>query len=271
MDYVLYVDDTAFIKQGNSKVLDDEIVTIVGCLVAEPNVEALKGEVEKLLKDLKKKYNASEFHFTDIFNRKNGFENLDSMDSLMYMAHFASLVIAFDIQIIVQTITKSNLEKLQGLFSLYDILIEQNGLSLKENKKYEEYALHLNISKANKFLKEYDEEDRISKVICDEGIMKDGASVKLKNFFGGDLPLSFASSSKEKNLQVADFCAWGLSRTKQTLGKAQGKEMKPFERNIMEILENMLDNYVGIEKVVSNVENGINVDETMENLSKEDE
>ena len=50
MEYVLYVDDTAFVKQGNSKNLDDEIVSIVGCLVAKPNVSALENEISKLSK-----------------------------------------------------------------------------------------------------------------------------------------------------------------------------------------------------------------------------
>lgn len=270
MEYVLYVDDTAFVKQGNSKNLDDEIVSIVGCLVAKPNVSALENEISKLSKELKDKYDVSEFHFTDMFNRRNGFEKLESMDSLMYMAHFAALVQAFDISIITQTITKSNLKKYKSLFDLYDIVIDKNNFAPKDNKRSEEYGLLLNITKANKFLKEYDEKDYISKVVCDEGIMRDGADVNLKYLYEQGLPISFKSSAKEKNLQVADFCAWGLSRTKQTMGKSQGKAMKPFELNIMRILENIVENYVNIDTVVSDVENGINIDKTIEEFSKDE-
>lgn len=270
MEYVLYVDDTAFVKQGNSKNLDDEIVSIVGCLVAKPNVPALENEISNLSKELKDKYDVSEFHFTDMFNRRNGFEKLESMDSLMYMAHFAALVQAFDISIITQTITKSNLKKYKSLFDLYDIVIDKNNFAPKDNKRAEEYGLLLNITKANKFLKEYDEKDYISKVVCDEGIMRDGADVNLKYLYEEGLPICFKSSAKEKNLQVADFCAWGLSRTKQTMGKSQGKAMKPFELNIMRILENIVENYVNIDTVVSDVENGINIDKTIEEIAKDE-
>lgn len=269
MDYFLFVDDTAFQKTGKSQTLQNEIVSMVGLLVAVPNILALDGEVEKVKQDLLEHYNKSEFHFTDMFNRTNGFENLDSIDSLSYMNAFSTLVSEFEIPIITQTITKPMLEKHKSLFKLYDNIIEKNNFSTKYMKRFEEYGLFLNISLATKFLKEDDENDQIVAVVCDEGIMKNGSKVELSGLLGYDLPIYFCSSENENILQVADYCAWGLSRTKQTLCKSQQTKMKPFEQHVLEIFQNIVPNFVNIESVVTNAENGIVIDSVMQEIEKD--
>lgn len=269
MDYFLYVDDTAFQKTGKSNTLQDEIVSMVGALVAVPNILMLNDEIVKIKQDLKNKYEKNEFHFTDMFNRTNGFEKLESLDSLAYMGAFSFLVSEFEIPIITQTITKPLLAKQKELFEIYDKIIELNGFSTKDMKRFEEYGLFLNISLATKFLKEDDENDQIVAVVCDEGIMKNGADVKLKGLLGYDLPIYFRSSENENILQLSDFCAWGLSRTKQTICKSQKTKMKPFEQCIMEIMEPIVPNFVNIDSVSTNVENGIVIDDEMKKIEEE--
>ncbi len=269
MDYFLYVDDTAFQKTGKSNTLQDEIVSMVGALVAVPNILMLNDEIVKIKQDLKNKYDKNEFHFTDMFNRTNGFEKLESLDSLAYMGAFSFLVSEFEIPIITQTITKPLLAKQKELFEIYDKIIELNGFSTKDMKRFEEYGLFLNISLATKFLKEDDENDQIVAVVCDEGIMKNGADVKLKGLLGYDLPIYFRSSENENILQLADFCAWALSRTKQTICKSQKTKMKPFEQCIMEIMEPIVPNFVNIDSVSTNVENGIVIDDEMKKIEEE--
>lgn len=45
------------------------------------------------------------------------------------------------------------------------------------------------------------------------------------------------------------FGAWSLSRTKQSLDKANGGAMKDFERNVLYILSDIAHNYVNIDKI----------------------
>lgn len=113
MQYLLFVDDTGFNKNKNSRKLNDEKISMVGCLVPAGEIEQLAGELNFHLSELKELYNADEYHFTDICNHKNQFEGIDGYDALSMIQLFAEIIKEYDIKIVTQTITGEILEKKQ--------------------------------------------------------------------------------------------------------------------------------------------------------------
>lgn len=268
MQYLLFVDDTGFNKNKNSRKLNDEKISMVGCLVPAGEIEQLAGELNFHLSELKELYNADEYHFTDICNHKNQFEGIDGYDALSMIQLFAEIIKEYDIKIVTQTITGEILEKNNDLISEVDKIAAKCGLSnTSEAQKNESRALILNILNAKKYVESLSGDNEIAAVFCDEGLRKNNAETKIK-LGGKDVEIDFCSSKEFPYLQVADFAAWALTRSKLNLEKSQNKEMKDFDLMTMKILEDIVPNYINIEAVSTNAGYGINVDKTFDEIIK---
>ena len=267
MGYFLFVDDTDFNKDDRSKVLSNEQVSMVGCLIHKDKILEVKDYLEDLLEELRAKCNAEEFHFTEIYNRKNAFKNLTSEDVLNFLQCFVNLIVDFDIKFVVQTITNEFLQKNKNYLQLLDTVLEMINLTSSGKAKYETYALFLDIVHAKNYVYSVDKNTDILAVCCDEGIRPAGFST-FKNLSDKSTPICFESSKNEALLQIADFAAWTLSRTKQTLNKSQHIKMKDFEQKVMQILEPIQTNYVNVDTATTNVNCGLDYDETYEDLSR---
>lgn len=268
MQYLLFVDDTGFNKNKNSRKLNDEMISMVGCLVAVDKIQDLANELNFQLSELKELYDADEYHFTDICNHKNQFEGIDGYDALSMIQLFAEIIKEYDIKIVTQTITSEMLEKKDDLIAGVDAIARECGFSsTSEAQKNESRALILNILDAKKYVESLSGNNEIAAVFCDEGLRKNNAETKIK-LGGKDVEIDFCSSKEFPYLQVPDFAAWALTRSKLNLEKSQNKEMKDFDLMTMKILEDIVPNYINIEAVSTNAGYGINVDKTFDEIIK---
>ena len=265
MQYFLFVDDTNFNKNGKSKILAEEKATMVGCLVSLEKVVELKQEISSLQDYLYTLTGEEEFHFTDIYNRRGVFKGLEANAVLGILNSFAELINKYDIKIITQTITEEFLNKQENYTIELDRLINILKINNNGNYRYEAYALITNILRANHYTIKQDGQSRIVAVCCDEGLKKAGTGMKLP-ISSGTVDLCFESSKDEECLQIADYAAWALSRIKQTLNKSQHTQMKEFEQCVLSILTTIQDKYVNLPKTVTNVNNGLDIDEEYNKL-----
>ena len=75
--FVLYMDDTGFnAHEKTSKVLQQEKGSFVGLLVSKEQEAWLECVIADLCDNLRRRFNADEFHFTDLYFRKKPFENI---------------------------------------------------------------------------------------------------------------------------------------------------------------------------------------------------
>lgn len=261
MDYILYVDDTGFSKDKNSARLNDEMATMVGCLIPKDRECAIADEVFDQADDLKKYYGADEFHFTDIYNRTKQFKGINGDDVLSMIDVFADIVKSYDIKYISQTITGKMLKTYPKLFAGLDTIADEINLPHTERERKESFALILNIIHGERYVRSLDPSNRIVQVYVDEGIKKAGERAEIEIDRKHFLPIYFVSSARTKMLQLADFGAWSLSRTKQSLDKAKGGAMKDFERNVLYILSDIAHNYVNIDRISVDPNNVPNLDD----------
>lgn len=269
MKYYLFIDDTSFRKGTSSLVLNNEKVSMVSCLIPENHYPKVQSELSQLLNRLENDYQVDEFHFTDLYNRNGKFKgkDVDPNDTLLYIYRFASMVRKYNIKIITQTITEELTNQNPLLISFIDKIADNLSLPKDNLAQNEARGLILNIIRAKKYINENDNGE-ILEVHCDEGLRKAGTQVELPGLFQNSLPIFFNSSAKDTPLQIADFVAWSLSRTKQTLAKSQNSKMKEFEEQVLSILSCIVNNYVNIDKVETNTENGINIDTTYTKIIK---
>ena len=271
MKYYLFIDDTNFEKNKKSSVLNSEKISMVGFLLPEDKFMPVAYDLRDSLEELKTEYNADEFHFTDIYNRKHDFQGINSDDVLSMIACFSDIVDYHDLKFVVQTINDKNYSKIQE-FTDETFLNQMKELGFpinNQNNIYEEYALMMCIARAEKYIKNLDSKNTLIQVYCDEGLLEKGKKVILQNAEKLNLPLYFESSKDLPYLQIADFGAWALSRTKNTLDKASGTQMKEFEQKVMSLLEPLAKRYVNIQTISENVESGIDYDQTYKNLTNE--
>lgn len=269
MKYYLFMDDTSFKKGASSQRLSDEKVSMVSYLIPEENYPKVQNELTALLNRLQNDYQVDEFHFTDLYNRNGKFKgkDVDPDDTISYIYNFASMVRKYKIKIITQTITEELADNNPLLISLVDKIASNLNLPKDDIGQNEARGLILNIIQAKKYITE-NGGGEICEVHCDEGLRKAGTKVELPGLFPNALPILFNSSAKDTPLQLADFAAWSLSRTKQTLAKSQGTEMKEFEQKVLSVLSYIANSYVNIDKVETDTENGINIDSTYAKITK---
>lgn len=271
MKYYLFIDDTNFEKNKKSSVLNSEKISMVGFLLPEDKFMPVAYDLRDSLEELKTEYNADEFHFTDIYNRKHDFQGINSDDVLSMIACFSDIVDYHDLKFVVQTINDKNYSKIQE-FTDETFLNQMKELGFpinNQNNIYEEYALMMCIARAEKYIKNLDSKNTLIQVYCDEGLLEKGKKIILQNAEKLNLPLYFEPSKDLPYLQIADFGAWALSRTKNTLDKASGTQMKEFEQKVMSLLEPLAKRYVNIQTISENVESGIDYDQMYKNLTNE--
>lgn len=268
MEYLLFVDDTNFNKNKKSNILNNEIVSMAGCLISTNEIENVVGDLNFHLDDLKELYGADEFHFTDIYNRKKAFKGIDLDDTLSMIAVFAEIVDQYDLDLFVQTINKDFLDKNAGFCRVLDIVLNNIGLEKAHDlEKYEAYGLIMLLLKANQYIKAKDPNNKIVAVFCDEGIKPSGSAIDFE-LSGENIPISFESSKNILPLQIADFVAWSLSRTKQALDKQSDGQMKGYEQEVLIELQPIVSHFVGAESEKVDLSQNFNYDDIYNKLLK---
>jgi len=250
MDYVLYLDDTSCNPRSKFVTENGERVSIVGCLIPFEKYFQVLNEISNQLKMLDLYYNADEFHFCDIYNRRGDFVNNEEEDTISMIEVFSDIVRGFDIKLITATIKISDLENNPEFIEETYSIAKQNGFYLKGNHLEEACAFFQNIFNAKKYLDRLGNGDKIRRVYCDEGLKKAGTQFYINNLYPYPLQVSFNRSDSSPMLQLADFAAWSLTRMKHSVDKKNNcAAINPFERKVVNILRRCLKNYVYISNI----------------------
>lgn len=159
----------------------------------------------------------SEFHFTDLYNKRGPWKNCKNSENLKFLETFAQFYRNHQWPVIVQTIDDRTLrdhkiEKFNTKIGKLD-LTKREDLSL--------FFLLL------KFKFQCESISEASQIIIDEGIGKAGSDLGLDVFYDWPHPVSvkFQSSSMEPLLQISDFIAFCINRSTHLALKGSRSDM----------------------------------------------
>ena len=249
--YVLVIDDTSFDQKARkSEYLQNERYTFCGLLFDQKylaNYEYILGDENSgLIGELNKRYNTTEFHFTDIVNHKGKFSNIELTETLEILDAFSEIIAMQDLPIItfsLNSLTPLGSEKVKDIFSKFagNVNLPKSGKDLDKT-----ISLALCVLKANNYAKSHNGE--IVHVICDEGLRKNTATSTF-NLSDKPLTIEFASSESTPIIQLADFAAYSLTRRKIIIDKRAGTDLAPAEKQMLKSFEKMNDNFIDLPQV----------------------
>ena len=264
-EFILYVDDTSF-NSGDKKsqTLQDEVVTYAGVLINKGLEIPLSNLMSGLGKELNIRYGTTEFHFTDIYNRKPPFQEIKFEETYQILQMFSQLFDELDLKIFVHTSTKNPSQDQQVVSALLNEV--SSNLHLPQDEKSQ--SLLYVYLKAKKYLEENQKFSQISRIVCDEGMRKNGATetIPLQN-----VSLQFKSSLHSNLLQLADYAAWITTRAKHILDKASAKgALSEVDTLVLQVYSQLAENYVGLPKATVCLDNleQFDYDDTIKNLKK---
>jgi hypothetical protein len=200
--------------------------------VAIPSKDAV--EVRKSIKDLLKtmsdQFNTkfTEFHFTDIYNRKKPWRDLPEGENLKIIEAFALLYKSYRWKVFLQTVDDRTLTKNQA----DDFAkIKDNSKEFDLSKREDVSLVMLLVTVRNFFATT--KEPLL--VVADEGRGKPGKKFAAKFFRSYPAPFDgrYQSSRIEPLLQVADFLAFSINRTTYLATKAQRSEVDTWFLNLV--------------------------------------
>lgn len=235
--FLLVIDDTGF--QANSKrsqLLQSEKTCFCGLLIQENYIDSLNELLSNMSKALNSKFGESEFHFTAIYNRQDGFKDIELEETLEIISTFGEIFEYYDIPIVVSTFnaqTKAN--------SNYQALIDFVKANILKNvslpKSDASANLFFTVLRANKLVLDEYENAEIFEAVCDEGLLKNGRTITIP-LTDNKIKVKFESSAENKLLQLADFTAWLLTRTKHILDKDADKR-KDYDEFILQVASSL--------------------------------
>lgn len=242
-EYVLYVDDTGFnSNEKKSLALKDELTTCAGVLIDKDEEEYFASLVQGLGNLLKDRYGTNEFHFTEIYNRQGAFKEIQFEETLDMLDMFTDFFQMFDLKIFVHTQTGKQKDKQKCLNSMIDDIAPQ--LHLPKGEKTQ--SLLLSYFDAKRYVETELKDGKIVKIVSDEGLRKNGAAETIQP---QDVELEFKSSKECPLLQLADFGAWFLTRTKHILDKASARgHLGEADSAVIALGSKMADCYVNLSK-----------------------
>jgi len=259
-NFVLYVDDTGINpKEKTSVILQNEKATHAGVIVREDLVETLNQIMDVLCTNLQSKFNTNEFHFADIYNRNKNFKNINIEETIEILETFTELFKTYSLRIVANTVN-----------SMYKDHIKQNKEVLDKALKLiklpicdKSYSLFFTYTKAKQHIEELTRRAHIKTIICDEGLKKKGTKLQIPE---NDTDIIFKSSADDKLLQLADFAAWFMSRSKNIFDKIQKtQKMSELDIIILNIYSELSPQYVGTQTKL-NINPNLNYDEILQDL-----
>lgn len=242
MNTTIYIDDTGTSGLKSKSAYDSE-KSVSWFAIVLTSEERLFAEVQMkdCLYELKQIYNASEFHFKDIYNGRKEFEGID-LDARLKIFHlFADVYRRMEYPLLMQTFSPEEYSR----NSLTNNAGKQkiDGFDLNNSKDFALYHLLLRI-------KGYLNSNGYSypvEIIIDEGRQKKN-SVQPCNLFTNNqlkIGLQYKSSKEEPLLQLIDFAAYCLNRVKWIM---QNNSKKSIDKTFMEICSYANFNTINMKK-----------------------
>ena len=239
-NFVLYMDDTGINpKEKTSIILQNEKATHAAVIVREELVEPLNIIMTGLCNNLLARFGTDEFHFADIYNRNKNFKSIQIEETIDILETFTELFQTYSLRIVANTvnamytdhITKNQTELDQAL----------NAIKLPVCDK--SYSMLFTYTKAKQHVEELTRRAHISKIICDEGLKKKGTTLSIPST---NTTIEFKDSADDKLLQLADFAAWFMSRSKNIFDKIQKtQKVSELDAIILDIYSRLSPQYVG--------------------------
>lgn len=266
-EYVLAIDDTGFnTNQKHFDSLKSEECCFCSVAVRKDIVPMLESCMKRKTDLLFERFGVREFHFTDMYNRKGNFENIELEETLDIIRSFATDIVGAGMIITVSTINKhsyTNPNQVQIMNMIENIILPE--IKLPKDKK--SVNLILNIIRSDLSLHKLFENDAfIREVLCDEGIKKAGNNFSL-NLSSGKIDVKFEHSTNYL-LQFADFVAWFVTRVKHILDKAP-QDVKEWENELLRIYSTLPFANMGKAEYVIGSNKKFDYDRTIEELTDE--
>jgi len=259
-NFILYVDDTGINpKEKTSIVLQNEKATHAGIIIREDLVDTVNDIMIELGNFLYAKYDTDEFHFTDIYNRNKKFKNIQAEETIEILQTFTELFKTYSIRIVANTINSLYSNKLADTIENINTSLKYIKLPINEKSQ----SLFFVYTKAKQHVEELTRRAHISQIICDEGLKKKGTVLSIP---GTDTKIVFKDSQEDKLLQLADFAAWFMSRTKNIFDKVQktGK-LSELDRIVLDIYSELSPQYIGTQTKLE-INDKLNYDEIFNNI-----
>jgi hypothetical protein len=200
--YTVFIDDT-----GSNNLDKKSIVRYVGVVIDPTLSNDIPVVIADMLKTLNKTVEATEFHFSDIFQGQGEFRGVDYKLRLTIFRRFVDLFSrTLKPAIFVQSMDS---ETAKGLLKNEEF---------PDNISFEEisvlYAFSGLISRIHKYLKEDTATNNQAVVFCDHGIKRSGIRlefpIKVDTIYGNSV--FFIDSKIHPGIQLADFAAFVLNR-----------------------------------------------------------
>ena len=247
MNTLVVIDDTGSPdSQVSSRFLQERRKTYVAMILDPQERQYAQKQLRGCLNSLKKNLGKNEFHFSDIYNRRGEWADIDGETVLAIFHVFAEIFRNFRCPFIVQTCDPDFFRN-NGIILKGKIKVD--GLELY---KYEDFALFLLLMRCKWFLLEEGYPLPVDFVI-DEGRYKNGHPQK--SFLLKDVASSnqfvFKSSKDFILLQLVDFAAFSLNRMQHLLVK--GKERSKFDEQVLRIISYANLNFVNIPNIEVNI------------------
>ncbi len=215
----------------------------VAVIVPRCDIAEIWQQFPQAIDELESLTGASEFHFTDIYNKRRAFKDVPLQVRLGVFEFMAYIFSVYKFPVFVQTLDPNTLKDLRDRGSFPERVGPFNF------RNHEDLALFLLLLRVKWHLeKKYSASERLARVFVDEGFRKNGRAVviePLKNVFADGL-ICFASSSSILPLQLADFAAFCLNRTQLLLGRP---ELNDRDEALLRIIQPIAWNYQNIHQL----------------------
>ena len=259
-NFVLYMDDTGINpKEKTSVILQNEKATHAGVIIREELIEPLNTIMTQLCNNLLARFSTDEFHFADIYNRNKNFKSIQIEETIDILETFTELFQTYSLRIVASTVNGMYLDHINKNKEYLDKALKATGLPVCDKA----YSMLFTYTKAKQHVEELTRRAHISKIVCDEGLKKKCTKLEIP---GADTTIEFKDSADDKLLQLADFAAWFMSRSKNIFDKIQKtQKVSELDSIILDIYSRLSPQYVG-KQTKLRVSSNMNYDQIFQDI-----
>lgn len=248
--YGVFIDDTGSPGGSSSRLLPANRKSWVAVVIPPSQVRQTYERFAGLLDYLKKRFNVSELHFTDIYGGNKEFAKISWENRLGIFEAMAKAFSEYGYSILIQSLKPSQLPEWKAKLQLPETLPFFNF------KKLEDTALFFLLLKVRIHVQKNQViEPGTAHVFVDEGWKKNGIGLQSEALFGSAFDrykVCFGSSKDIILLQLADFAAFVLNRMQISGGK---DIVKPKERHFLQVVQPMLRLYQDVSRITLKIHN----------------
>lgn len=247
MNSAIYIDDTGTPDKSKSKYDSGNWETWVAIILNPNDREKLLDELTLEQSKLKSKFNANEFHFTEIFSGKKQFKNVSLIDRIEIFKLFANIYKKYNSPIFVQSLTDDDVirNKMEDFR-----LLKIDGFDFKKNEHFALWLLLMRIIK-HEILLNY---SKPIDIFVDAGKQKPNTSQTIKSIknVATNSEIKYVDSKKDPLMQFIDFIAFCLNRCRWILMNNKKSESDLF---ILQLAHEANFNTINIVKKITDVKN----------------